>query len=145
MGKDREFTFRKKLEIISHYESLVASGIKISKKALTKWALKKYFEQRPNDALSHIKSIQRLHKEVSSHHLEASCQTTIDSFFRLVGWKNLVKFLLYRLFLSISLVELCIIICICIFYICKMLCSSFSKNLSVISINVTNHRYEFYK
>ena len=43
--------------------------------------LKKYFEQRPNDALSHIKSIQELHKEVSSHHLEASHRTTIDSFF----------------------------------------------------------------
>lgn len=46
--------------------------------------LKKYFEQRPNDALSHIKSIQGLQKEVSSHHLEASHHTTIDSFFRLV-------------------------------------------------------------
>ena len=46
--------------------------------------LKKYFEQRPNDALSHIMSIQGLQKEVSSHHLEASCHTTIDSFFQLV-------------------------------------------------------------
>ena len=46
--------------------------------------LKKYFEQRPNDALSHIMSIQGLHKEVSSHHLEASRHTTMDSFFRLV-------------------------------------------------------------
>ena len=46
--------------------------------------LKKYLEQRPNDALSHIKSIQELKKEVSSHHLEASRQTIIDSFFRLV-------------------------------------------------------------
>ncbi len=46
--------------------------------------LKKYFEQRPNDALSHIKSIQELQKEVSSHHLEASRQTNIDSFFPLV-------------------------------------------------------------
>jgi hypothetical protein len=35
MGKGREFTFKKKLEIISHYESLVTSGMKISKKALT--------------------------------------------------------------------------------------------------------------
>ena len=43
--------------------------------------LKKYFEQRPNDSLSHIKSIQELQKEVSSHHLEASRQTPIDSFF----------------------------------------------------------------
>ena len=47
--------------------------------------LKKYFEQRPNDALSHIRSMQGLQKEVSSHHLEASRQTNIiDSFFRLV-------------------------------------------------------------
>ena len=46
--------------------------------------LKKYFEQRPIDALSHIRSIQGLQKEVSSHHLEASRHTTIDSFFRLV-------------------------------------------------------------
>ena len=45
---------------------------------------KKYFEQRSNDALSHIKSIQGLHKEVSSHQLEASHHTTIDFFFRLV-------------------------------------------------------------
>lgn len=30
--------FKEKLEIISHYESLVASGMKISKKALTEWA-----------------------------------------------------------------------------------------------------------
>ena len=44
----------------------------------------KYLEQRPNDALSHIKNIQGLQKEVSSHHLEASHQTSIDSFFRLV-------------------------------------------------------------
>ena len=36
--------------------------------------LKKYFEERPNDALPHMKSIQELHKEVLSHHLEASCQ-----------------------------------------------------------------------
>ena len=40
--------------------------------------LKNYSEQRPNDALSHIRSIQGLQKEVSSHH------TTIDFFFRLV-------------------------------------------------------------
>jgi hypothetical protein len=46
--------------------------------------LKKYFEQRPDDALSHIKSIQGLQKEVASHLLEASRQTTIDYFFRLV-------------------------------------------------------------
>ena len=46
--------------------------------------LKKYFEQRPNDALSHIRIIQGLKKEVSSHHLEASRHTTIDSFFQLV-------------------------------------------------------------
>ena len=35
MGKGREFTFKEKLEIISHYESLVALGMKISKKTLT--------------------------------------------------------------------------------------------------------------
>ena len=46
--------------------------------------LENYIEQRPNDALSHIRSIQGLQKEVSSHHLEASCHTTIDYFFRLV-------------------------------------------------------------
>ena len=39
---------------------------------------------RPNDALSYIRSIQGLQKEVSCHHLEASRQTTIDSFFWLV-------------------------------------------------------------
>ena len=43
--------------------------------------LKKYFEQRPNDDLSHIRSIRRLQKEVSSHHLEASRHTIIDFFF----------------------------------------------------------------
>ena len=32
MGKGREFTFKEKLEIISHHENLVASRIKISKK-----------------------------------------------------------------------------------------------------------------
>ena len=37
MGKGREFTFKEKLEIISHYENLVTSGIKISKKAMTEW------------------------------------------------------------------------------------------------------------
>ena len=34
MGKGREFTFKEKLEIISHYENLMASGMKISKKAI---------------------------------------------------------------------------------------------------------------
>ena len=47
--------------------------------------LKKYFEQRPYDALSYIMSIPRLRKKVSSHHLEAYRHTTIDSFFWLVG------------------------------------------------------------
>ena len=56
-------------------------GLSVVERSLE--TLKKYFEQRPNDALSHIKSIQELRKEVLSHHLEASCQTTIDSFFRL--------------------------------------------------------------
>ena len=57
-------------------------GLSVAERSLE--TLKKYFEQRPNDALSHIKSIHGLHKEVSSHHLEASRHTTIDSFFRLV-------------------------------------------------------------
>jgi hypothetical protein len=43
-------------------------------------SLKKYFEQRANDALSHTMSIQGNQKEDSSHYLE----TTIDYFFRLV-------------------------------------------------------------
>ena len=38
MGKGREFTFKEKLEIISHYENLMASKMKISKKASTEWA-----------------------------------------------------------------------------------------------------------
>ncbi len=42
MGKGREFTFKEKLEIISHYENLVASGRKISKKAMTEWANTKF-------------------------------------------------------------------------------------------------------
>ena len=46
--------------------------------------LKKYFKQIPNDALSYIINIQGLEKEVSSHHLKASCHTTIDYFFQLV-------------------------------------------------------------
>ena len=57
-------------------------GLSVAERSLD--SLKKYFEQRPNDALSHIKSIQELQKEISSHHLEASRQTTIDSFFLLV-------------------------------------------------------------
>ena len=32
MGKGREFTFKEKLEIISLYESLVTSGMKISRR-----------------------------------------------------------------------------------------------------------------
>ena len=57
-------------------------GFSVAKRSLE--ILKKYFEQRPNDALSHIKRIQGLHQEVSSHYLEASHHTTIESFFRLV-------------------------------------------------------------
>ena len=59
-------------------------GLSVVERSLE--TLKKYFEQRPNDALSHIRSIQGLQKEVSSHHndLDASRHTTIDSFFRLV-------------------------------------------------------------
>ena len=56
-----------------------------------------------------------------------------------------MKLLLYRLFLSIILVELCIIICTFYFYFFETLCSSFLKVSSTISINVINHRYEFYK
>jgi hypothetical protein len=57
-------------------------GLSVVERSLE--TLKKYFEQRPNDALSHIKSIQGLQKEVPSHHLEASRHNSIDSFFRLV-------------------------------------------------------------
>ena len=57
-------------------------GLSVIERSLK--TLKKYFEQRPKDALSHIKSIQGLQKEVTPHHLEASHQTTIDSFFWLV-------------------------------------------------------------
>jgi hypothetical protein len=57
-------------------------GLSVVERSLE--TLKKNFEQRPNDALPHIKSIQGLHKEVSSHHLEASHHTSMDSFFRLV-------------------------------------------------------------
>ena len=81
--------------------------------------LKKYFKPRPNDALSHIKGIQGPQKEVSSHHLKASCHTIIDSFILLV--KNLAELPPYKLFLSISLIELCIIICTFIFIKCYVL------------------------
>ena len=47
--------------------------------------VKKYFERRPNDALSHIRSIQGLQKEVSS-----------------IIWKFSSYY--YRLFRSVSLV-----------------------------------------
>ena len=62
----------------------VVEVVELTVAELSLETLKKYFEQRPNDALSHIRSIQGLQKEVSSHHLEASHHTTIDSFFRLV-------------------------------------------------------------
>ena len=42
MGKGREFTFKEKLDIISHNESLMTSGMKISKKAMTEWANVKF-------------------------------------------------------------------------------------------------------
>ena len=54
-------------------------GLSVAERSLK--TLKEYFEQRPNDALSHIRSIRSLQKEVSSHHLEASRQTIIDFFF----------------------------------------------------------------
>jgi hypothetical protein len=57
-------------------------GLSVTERSLE--TLKKYFEERPNDALSHVKSIQGLHNEVSSHPLKAYRQTTIDSFFRLI-------------------------------------------------------------
>ena len=57
-------------------------GLSVVERSLE--TLKKYFEQRPNDALSNIRSIQGLPKKVSSQHLEVFRQTTIDSFFRLV-------------------------------------------------------------
>ena len=42
MGKGRKFTFKQKLEIYSHYENLMASRMKISKKALTERANVKF-------------------------------------------------------------------------------------------------------
>ena len=61
----------------------VVVGLSVNERSLE--TLKKYFEHRPNDALSHINIIQGLHNEISSHPLEASRQTIIlDSFFRLV-------------------------------------------------------------
>ena len=42
MGKGREFIFKEKLEIISHYENLMASWMKNSKKASTEWANVKF-------------------------------------------------------------------------------------------------------
>ena len=49
-------------------------GLRVVERSLE--ALKRYFEQRPNDTLSHIMSIQGLQREVSSH-----------------DWKLLVKLL----------------------------------------------------
>ena len=45
--------------------------------------LKKDLEQRPNDVLSHTRTIQALQKEISSHCLKDFHQPTIDSFFHL--------------------------------------------------------------
>jgi hypothetical protein len=45
--------------------------------------LKKYFQQRPFDVLSHSRSIEGLQKEVSSHRLVLPHQSTIDSCFHL--------------------------------------------------------------
>ena len=42
MGKARQFSFKEKLDIIFHYENLVASGIEISKKTWTEWANVKF-------------------------------------------------------------------------------------------------------
>ena len=66
--------------VVDEVEEVVGFGV--VERALE--TLKKYFQQRPNDVLSHIKTIQVLQKEVSSHHLEDSHQTTIDSFFQIV-------------------------------------------------------------
>ena len=54
-------------------------GFSVAERSLE--TLKTYFEQRPNDTLSHMMSIQGLQKEVSSHH---SRHTAIDSFVQLV-------------------------------------------------------------
>ena len=53
-------------------------GLSVVERSLE--TLKKYFEQRPNDTLSHIRIIQGLQNKVLCHHLEASRQTTIDFF-----------------------------------------------------------------
>ena len=58
---------------------------------------RKYFFNRPFDVLPHIKSIEGLQKEVSSHRLVSSHQTTIDSFFHL-AWLKESHLLLYKLF-----------------------------------------------
>ena len=42
MDRSQEFSFKEKQENISHHESLLASGQKMSNKALTKWANVKY-------------------------------------------------------------------------------------------------------
>ena len=42
MGKGKELTFKEKLEIVSYYENLVTSGMKINKEALTEWANVKF-------------------------------------------------------------------------------------------------------
>ena len=66
--------------VVDEVEEVVGFGI--AERALE--TLKKYFQQRPNNVLSHIRTIQVLQKEVSSHRLEDSHQTTIDSFFQIV-------------------------------------------------------------
>ena len=58
-----------------------AVGLNVAERSLEN--LKKYFQQRPFDVLSHIRSIEGLQKEVSSHHLVSSHKTIRDSFFHL--------------------------------------------------------------
>ena len=70
--------------VVDEVEEVIELGV--AQRALE--TLKKYFQQRPNNVLSHIRTIQVLQKEVSSHRLEDSHQTTIDSFFQIVWLKE---------------------------------------------------------
>ena len=58
-----------------------AIGLNVAERSLEN--LKKYFQQRLFDVLSHIRSIKGLQKDFSSYHLVSSHQITIDSFFHL--------------------------------------------------------------
>ena len=54
MDKSREFAFKGKLENISHYENLMAFGMKISKKALTEWANVKFDTSIPHMTIGRL-------------------------------------------------------------------------------------------